>query len=139
MSPLNASRPVSEYNVAEQDLYTGVKMVWTSYEEYLPNFEAWSTLYTAANAVDALAALDAAKALPNEAQRKEKHTSLNKELNPLAEKCMMVWKQLESYIRDGFDPLVFEDKLAAAGYGFYEGASDRNWEDVNGLMQSGAA
>lgn len=139
MSPLNSSRPASEYNVPEQDLYTGVKMVWTSYEEFLADFEAWSTLYTSANAVDALAALEAAIALPNEAQRKEKHASLNKELNPLADKCLIVWKQLESYIRDGFDPLVFDEKLDAAGYVYYTGASDRNWDDVNGLMQSGAA
>jgi hypothetical protein len=114
-------------------------MVWKSYEEFLADFEAWSTLYSSANAVDALAALDAAIALPNEAQRKEKHTTLNKELNPLAENCLIVWKQLESYIRDGFPPLVFDDKRAAAGYDYYEGASDRNWDDVNGLMQSGAA
>ena len=33
---LNEERPQAEYNVGEQDLYTGTYMVWTSYAEYLP-------------------------------------------------------------------------------------------------------
>jgi hypothetical protein len=76
MSPLNPDRPVSEYNTGEQDLYTGIEMVWTSYAEYLTDFEAWKTTYTATTGTDALAALEVAKDLPSEAQRDELHTSL---------------------------------------------------------------
>lgn len=137
MSPLNPNRPVSEYNTGEQDLYTGIEMVWTSYAEYLTDFEAWKTTYTAATGTDAFAALDAAKAMPDEAQRDELHTSLQKQLGPLSDDCLIVWKQLESYIRDSFPTLVYQDKLNAAGHTYYEGASAKNWEDVQGLMNDG--
>lgn len=134
---LNEERPQSEYNTGEQDLYTGIEMVWTSYAEHLPEFEAWKTTYTAATGTDQITALDAAKALPDEAQRDELHTTLNKELGPLSDDCLISWKQLESYIRDGFPELVYQDKLNAAGHGFYFGASQKNWEDVRGLMNDG--
>ncbi len=77
------------------------------------------------------------KALPDEAQRDELHTTLNKELGPLTDNCLIAWKQLESYIRDSFPSLVYQDKLNAAGHGFYYGASQKNWEDVQGLMNDG--
>lgn len=137
MSPLNPDRPVSEYNTAEQDLYTGIEMVWTSYAEYLTDFEAWKTTYSSTNGTDALAALEAAKDLPSEALRDELHTTLQKELGPLSDDCLIIWKQLESYIRDSFPPLVYQDKLNAAGYVYYSGASAKNWEDVQGLMNDG--
>ena len=88
MSAMNTNRPVSEYNTGEQDLYTGINMVWTSYAEYLANFEAWKTTYTAATGTDQLTALETVKAMPDESQRLELHTSLNKELTPLAENCL---------------------------------------------------
>lgn len=75
--------------------------------------------------------------MPDEAQRDELHTTLNKELGPLSDDCLVVWKQLESYIRDGFPELVFHEKLNAAGHTYYLGASHKNWEDVQGLMNDG--
>ena len=137
MCPLNPSRPIPAYNTSEQDLYSGLGMIWTSYAEYLADFEAWKTTYTAATGTDQLTALETVKAMPDEAQRLEFHTSLNKELTPLAENCLIGGKQLESYIRDAFPPLVFQDKLNAAGYGYYYGASKKNWEDVQGLVNNG--
>lgn len=134
---LNEERPQSEYNVGEQDLYTGIDMVWTSYAEFLADFQAWKTTYDATVGDDQLAALDVAKAMPDEAQRDELHTTLNKELGPLSDDCLIVWKQLESYIRDGFPELVYQDKLNAAGHTYYLGASQKNWEDVQGLMNDG--
>ena len=55
MSPMNSNRPVSEYNTGEQDLYTGITMVWKSYAEYLARFEAWKTTYSAGTGTGQLA------------------------------------------------------------------------------------
>ena len=86
---LNEGRPVSEYNTGEQDLYTGIDMVWTSFAEHLADFTAWKTTYTAVTGTDQLAALIVTKALPDEAQRDELHTTLNKELDLFADDCLI--------------------------------------------------
>lgn len=134
---MNEEKPQAEYSCSEQDLYTGVETAWKSYQQKVTDFTGWKTTYTPQMAIDQLAALAAAKAMPDEAQRNASHSVLNKELRPLSEDCLIVWKQLESYIRDGFPALIFQDMLNAAGYGFYEAASNEDWESVKGLMNDG--
>jgi len=134
---MNTEKPQAEYNCATQDLYTGVEMVWTSYADRLADFTAWKTTYDATTGTDQLAALDAARLIPDQDQRTAAHSSLNKDLGPLSVDCLIKWKQLEAYIRDGFPALIYQDMLNGAGYGYYEGASKENWEDVKGLMNDG--
>ncbi len=134
---LNEERPQAEYGTGEQVLYTAVEMVWNSYLEYLADFAGWNTSYSAAIGTDQLAALKTARALPDEAQRDELHSSLNKELGVLADDCLIIWQHLQTFIRDGFDPLVYQDKLNAAGYAHYRLASQHKWVDVQSLVEDG--
>jgi hypothetical protein len=139
MCALQSSRPLPEYPCSQQDLYTIVETGWQSYAEFLADFMNLSTLYTAATGTDQLAALAAARAMPDEDSRNEVHKTLRVQLSGLAETCLITWSDMSTYIRDGFPANEYENKRIAAGANYYAGAAHENWDDVKGLMQNGIA
>lgn len=137
MSSLQSSRVEKLYPCSQQDLYSIVETGWNSYAEYLPEFEALSTNYSAATGTDQLGALRDARMLPDEDSRDEVHKSLRIELAQLASECLIRWSNLSTYIRDGFPAEQYDNKRIAAGLNYYESAANDNWDDVKGLMQNG--
>lgn len=137
MCALQSSRPQPEYPCSQQDLYTIVETGWQSYAEYLSDFMNLSTLYSATTGTDQLTALTNARKLPNEDSRTEVHKTLRIQLSEMTEKCLVLWSDMNTYIRDGFPANEYESKRIGAGYNYYAGAAHENWDDVKGLMQNG--
>ncbi len=137
MCALTQGRPKAEYNCAQKDFYTIVKSGWMSYSEHLPDFMNFKTSYTAATATAQLAALTAARAMPDEGSRTGMHKALRIELVPLAETCIAAWSDMSSYIRDGFAADLYDTKREAAGYAYYRGALEQDWDSVSELIVQG--
>lgn len=137
MSTLNNSRPQPAYPGGQQELYTLIETGWGSYMEHLAVFSAYKTIYTAQLATDQLAALAAARVMPDEASREEVHKTLRKKVQELSIACLDRWSLLDGYIMDAFPEVNYEDKRQAAGHGYYRGAQQEDWESVKGLMSSG--
>jgi hypothetical protein len=137
MCALTQGRPKAEYNCAQKDFYTVVKMGWTSYAEHLSDFSNFNTLYTAATGTAQLAAMEAANAMPDEWSRIGVYKSLRIELVPLAEACIIAWSNMSSYIREGFASDQYEVKREMAGYNYYREAEGMDWDSVNGLIVHG--
>lgn len=139
MGTLSTNRPVAAYNCTQQELYSVAKIGWKSFLENIISFAPFSTKYTPVYGTTMKAAVQSAKALPDEFARTSEHKSLRIELVALGNDCMIKWQQLASYIRDGFAKELHETKLSAAGHEYYEGASGKDWESVSGLMEDGKA
>jgi hypothetical protein len=86
-------------------------------------FAAKRSIYTAQKGTDALAALEAAVALPDEAARKALHVVLRIDLVALGGQCRIIWDELDSMIRDSFPDNQYETRRNEAGHGFYAGLS----------------
>ena len=133
----NAPRPERNFGCSEKDLYTIISMGWTSFLSFLASFTAFKTTYTATYGNDQLAALAAARLLPDEAARDEVHKSLRNELSQLAVVAINKWSDMSSYIRDAYPPIQYEDKRNAAGHGYFEDALNFDWDATNRLLDRG--
>jgi hypothetical protein len=139
MCALKSSRPRNAFPCGQQELYTIGENGWASYLEHLARFSAKKSTYTAQKAADALAALRAAEAMPDDASRESVHVLLRIQLVELASTCLIAWGDLDSYIMDGFPESEQEGRRNAAGHGYYARALGDDWEGVKGLMTSGTA
>lgn len=133
----NAPRPERNFGCSEKDLYTIISIGWTSFLSFLASFTAFKTTYTATYGNDQLAALAAARLLPDEAARDEVHKSLRNELSQLAVIAINKWSDMSSYIRDAFPPDQYEDKRNAAGHGYFVDALKFDWDATNRLLDRG--
>jgi hypothetical protein len=136
-TPFNAPRPERNFGCSEKDLYTIISMGWASFLAFLPFFTAFKTYYTQTYGNDQLAALAAARLLPDEAARDEVHKSLRNELAAIAVVAINKWSDMGSHIRDAFNPDQYEDKRNAAGHGYFEDALKFDWDAVNRLLDRG--
>jgi len=137
MCALIQGRPKADYNCAQKDFYTVAKMGWTSYAEQLPDFMNFSTLYQPGTGTTQLAAIELAKAMPDEWTRMGEVKSLRIELVPLAEACIIVWSNMSSYIREGFASDQYDVKREIAGYNYYRDAVGQDWDSVSELIDKG--
>ncbi len=133
----NAPRPERNFGCSEKNLYTIISIGWTSFLSFLSFFTAFKTTYTATYGNDQLAALAAARLLPDEAARDEVHKTLRTQLVPLSVAAVNKWSDMSSYIRDAFPPAEYEDKRNAAGHGYFEDALNFDWDAVNRLLDRG--
>lgn len=138
MGTVSSDRPKADYSCTQQELYTIAENGWTSYGEHLSVFAAKRSIYTAQKGTDALAALEAAVALPDEAARKALHVVLRIDLVALGGQCRIIWDELDSMIRDSFPDNQYETRRNEAGHGFYAAASNNDWEATKALMKNGA-
>lgn len=134
---LTSSRPQPVYPCSQQDLYTIAETGWNSYLAHQAQFENLSTRYTTTVGTDALAAIEAARNMPDEDSRDEMHKTLRVHLVSLSEACIIKWSNMMTFVRDGFPKNEYENKRLAAGYNYYIPAEKEDWDAVKGLMQSG--
>lgn len=138
MKVSQVDRPRNVYPCGQQELYTIVPNGWASYAEHLGRFAAKKLTYTVQKGLDAMAAMHAAEAMPDDASRESVHVLLRMKLVELASTCIIVWGDLDSYIMDGFADSEQESRRSAAGHDYYERALHEDWEGVKGLMKNGA-
>ncbi len=140
MKTMKSARPQAAYGCSQQDLYTLVQVGWTSYNQYLPSFEAHSLNYDAQRSVTALTTLETVRLMPDEWSRREVHKTLRVQLNDLSVDALRLWSSLSvTYIRDSFPVSEHENKRLAAGQVYYAEALRRDWEKVNHVLSSGLA
>ncbi len=137
MEPMNLNRPKAEYPCSQKDLYTIVLLGWKSYDDFKADFIAFKTTYNAQLPIDQLAALAAARALPDETTREDIHKSLRLEMLPLGLICLEKWSDMSSYIEDAFAEDQYQSKRMAAGLGYFDAALREDWESMSELMSKG--
>ena len=135
--PLETPRPKRKYQCTQPQLYAICKIGWKSYEENQAAFELFNTNYTVLFGTNAVAAVAAAKALPDFQQRDEPSETAFILMGKKADKCIISWKTLRSYIKKAFDPDLFKPKIESAGYNYYEEATNENWEDLDSMLLAG--
>lgn len=129
-------RPKRRYNCTQAELYAICTIGWQSYQENLTDFENFSTLYTAATATNAFAAIESAKVLPDFQARNEATETAYIQMGLTAEQCLTKWRTLRSYIKAAFPPELHKPKIEAAGEDHYNKATARNWGETQLMLTS---
>ena len=126
------------YNCTEQELYTICETGWNSVSQYLPRFTSFKAKYDAPFVTAKQAAILAARIMPDEQQRNAQYETANVNLKKQGRTCCDKWQMLKRYIADAFPADQQKPMLEAAGYNYYDKASNNNWDSVKGLMTSGS-
>lgn len=129
----------TSFRGSQQDLYEVCKLAWSLYKDHLSSFTQFNAKYNAQYGTDALAAVEAAAALPNVQKRRSGVKSINRKLQHAGKKCTRNWKKLNRYISNSFAADQLEAMRDAAGVSFYTAATKNNWNAVTNLNSMGAA
>ncbi len=125
------------YGCSQQSFYTVAAVAWANYDTNILQFTSFKAKYTPALATTALAALTAAKLLPNQETRNAMPESVRISLVPLANSCLANQRKLKSYIEEAF-PTSSSTMLASAGNKSYKAAYHEGWEEMNTMITDGA-
>jgi len=126
-----------EYNCAQKDLYSIMETAWANYALKLANFTSHKAIYNAAYKTTALAAVAAAKALPDDVTRGTAAEVLRVGLVKMGKICLLNYQLLKSYIETAFtDRDLWEIQFKAAGGEYYREASNEDWESLEMLNQA---
>jgi hypothetical protein len=135
---IRQEKPRADYNCEQMELLAIAFAGWNSCRRYVNDFTDFKPKYTLGFIDGKLAAIKAARAMPDEMVR---HAMVHQKLMVLrrkAEDCLIGWQQLKRYIKGAFGKReLFETKLQEAGHAFYRDASKEDWEQVYGLMNAG--
>lgn len=136
MSTLEEDRLQPKYRCQQSELYTVAHTIATSYDDHVADFMGYNARYTTETGTELKAAADVASALPDVHVRTAQHAVVRKELKGIKVECLVLWQQLASFIRDGFDAEVLDEMLDEAGHAYYADASNNDWEAVTGMMEA---
>lgn len=126
-----------DYPCAQKDLYSILETAWANYQLKLSNFTAHKAMYTAAYKTTALAAVAAAKAMPDEVTRNAAAETLRVALVKLGDICLMNFRMLRSYIEGAFtDQDIWSIQFNAAGQTYYADAANEDWESLDLMNQA---
>lgn len=127
----------ADYPCAQKDLYSIMETAWANYQLKLPNFTAHKAFYNAAYKTTALAAVAAAKAMPDDVTRNATAETLRVALVKMGDICLLNFRMLKSYIESAFtDQDVWEIQFNAAGQTYYADASNEDWESMDLMNQA---
>jgi hypothetical protein len=133
------SQTTAIYPCSQKDLYSVLETAWGNFgtATNLPRFTAFKGLYVAAFKTAAIAAIAAAKAMPDDDARTGTAEVLHIGLINMGKICTQNFQFLKSYIETAFpDPLVQDVQFVIAGQNYYRGATNRDWESLELLNQS---
>lgn len=126
-----------EYPCAQKDLYSIIETAWANYQLKLTSFTAHKAFYNAAFKTSALAAVAAAKALPDDVTRSAAAETLRIGLVKMGDICLLNFRALKSYIESAYtDRDVWEIQFKAAGQQYYAAAGNEDWESMELLNQA---
>jgi len=125
------------YNCTQDELYAVSLLIMDSFDLNQAFFQTKKTTYTIPFGAALRAEILAAKALPDFQQRGEAQETFKVQMEEAASDALIIWRELESLIRDSFPENEFKTKREAAGYAHYAQAAGNDWESVSSLMQSG--
>ncbi len=129
-------KPTRSYNCTQPELYAIATILLNSFQQNLPAFTAFKSIYTPAYHADSLVLLNNATALPDLQQRDEPVELARITLKNKANDCLAAWQALKSYITGTFAKEQWKLMLESAGSGYYKRASNYNWEILLQMMQT---
>src|SRR4029079_19317713 len=116
------------YKCPELELYSIGRTAWTAYQQHLDAFTSLKPYYTAAFGTAAIAAIDAALALPSMEARNYMPESTRVELEIRANAALFNWQCLKTYIKHNAPKNLAKMKVEAAGGKLYRSAAELDWE-----------
>lgn len=123
--------------MGQGDLRQVLELGWQNYQDRQQKFSDYKAKYTAKTATDALKALDAALALPDEQARGAAAERTRGLLLDQRLEFLDVWQQLDGYIEDTFpERISYKAMRDAAGHRDYEAASGNDWTALGDLVSS---
>ena len=126
------------YHCTQTQLVTLATTGWGNYLRQLPAFATLRGYYTQELATQALAAIDAANALPDSQVRSAQLQVLHIQLQQQASHCLSHWQQLKRYILTSFPTDTLRFRLSEAGAARYAKAQNHNWQQLQSLNTSAA-
>jgi len=123
--------------MSQSDLALLLPLAWQNYLDNQPKFGEYKAGYTPALAPAALARLNAALALPDDAARGANAELTRGELLEQGREFLDAWQQLEGYIEGAFPTATaYKAMREAAGYGSYDRAAAHDWTAMAALIHS---
>jgi len=130
-----ATQVKAKYRGTQLAFYSIGETGWNNCKRRIAAFALKKAKYTIAFVDGKLAAIAAAKALPDEEQRNQFSEEDRVQLIPLRDDCAQNFLDVKGYIRDAFLPAEWKGKYEAAGGTKYEKAVADNWEFVDGMNE----
>lgn len=126
-----------DYPCSMGDLYSIMETGWGNYKVKVASFTAFKGIYNAGLATTALAAIGAAKTLPDDAARSAAAETLRVGLVKMSKTCLLNFRMLKSYIETAFtDSDLWAIQFSAAGQDYYDAAGNEDWEGMESLLSS---
>ncbi len=127
------------YPCAQSELYPACNLGWTSCEQHVADFAAFSPRYDAALIALMRTAISAAEDLPDDQARNANTEILRLQLAAKSKLCTDKWQRIKRYTAKAFSEAEQKPKLEEAGSKNYTAASNNNWDKVRALNNSGLA
>lgn len=130
------SRPTKKYPCSQAELYAICSIGWQSYDENLPDFSDFSSKYDAQFSINAKAAIESAKQLPDFQARNEPSETSYTEMVKTVNTCNRNFRKLRRHITNAFNKDVVKGKIEAAGEEHYKKSMNRNWAETELMLTS---
>jgi len=121
----------ADYPCSQKDLYSVLETAWGNNGVHLARFTAFKALYTLPFKTAALAAIAAAKAMPDDDARSGASELLHIGLENMGAICTQNFQMLKAYIDTAYpDPAVQKVQYVIAGQNYYRDAARGDWESM---------
>ena len=121
----------ADYPCSQKDLYSVLETAWGNNGVHLTRFTAFKALYTLPFKTAALAAIAAAKAMPDDDARSGASELLHIGLENMGAICTQNFQILKAYIDTAYpDPAVQKVQYVIAGQNYYRDAARGDWESM---------
>lgn len=132
IAAINARR---SYPGTQQNLYSYAKLCWENYETKQSDFTAFSAMYTPELGEDALAAIEAAEAMPSFEALRAMHSVARNDLIKMTQPLQNNWFKLKGYMAVAYDATTRPAMLEAAGAGYYSAIDRGSWDGVETFIR----
>lgn len=128
----------SIYPCAQSALYPTIRLLTSRLSENIDTFAGFRGIYSDEFCNDLLAQCDVAENTPSEQARALTHETVRLEMIPLGKACRNKWQALKRYIAAAY-PDSETQNWNAAGWQYYEKASNESWADLIAMMKAGSS
>jgi hypothetical protein len=130
------TRKKLNYKCSQQELYAVCKLAWEGCNKHLAEFQNFSPKYNPEFIKARKEEITAVASMPDSASRSSYVEAVRVQLKAHSRNCLDAWQRLKHYIFEAYPESLHENKLKAAGKGYYRDAQAQNWEACQGLLSS---
>jgi len=124
---------IAAYKSTQQELFSICATIYGNLKTYRARFAAFKPKYTTDYVDELMGRLTAAKGKRSADSVTAVHATLEKELEQLADVCLLNFQFGKGYINGVFPPAQQTIQYNAAGGRKYKSASEYNWENLVGM------